>query len=203
MRAPKKSPSTTLSRTETSAPGTTSDPSSKVEPGQAVGTAARPVPSPVSPLEQGLQLREPPMFAIPDVEQDEPDKELRAAIWKQIGQLGLAQQLAPEEPSGGLDLSSREQRELEKLDHTRLARLVYGLSYVRLLELLARGNANFTQMLEVAKVAMAYVRHVETNDRDTLRLDARNVSDQHLDASIEKMSTEILRVATTYRRQAT
>lgn len=143
------------------------------------------------------------MFAIPDVEQDEPDKELRAAIWKQIGQLGLAQQLAPEEPSGGLDLSSREQRELEKLDHTRLARLVYGLSYVRLLELLARGNANFTQMLEVAKVAMAYVRHVETNDRDTLRLDARNVSDQHLDASIEKMSTEILRVATTYRRQAT
>lgn len=131
-------------------------------------------------------------------QKDSPDEALRQAIWKQIKQMGLADAVQ-DEHTGGANLAVHKPDDMEELDSSRLARLVYSLSYVRLLELAARPTKNFNQAMEVGKLLMAYVRHVETNDRDVLKLDARNVRDKHLDEALAQMTTEVMRIATTYK----
>jgi len=100
---------------------------------------------------------------------------------------------------GGADLTKYEPDDIDSMDNSRLARLVYGLSYVRLLELLSRPTRNFSQTMEVGKLGMAFIRHVETNDRDVLKLDARSTYDRNLDEAIATVSADVMRIAATYK----
>lgn len=118
----------------------------------------------------------------------DPDERLRAAIWEQIRALGLTGE-------GAVDLRAQSADEVESLDVTRVARMCYGLGYSRLLEIFAQPPPNYTQKLEVGKLALAFIRHTETNDRDTLKLNAISPADRHFDRAIEEMQAEVVRVA--------
>jgi hypothetical protein len=138
-------------------------------------------------LEDSLgPLAPPPGMPTPS----EDDLALRKAIWKNLRDLNV--------DDGGMDLtglSDISPAQLEETDHARLARLAYGMGYVRLLEFLARRPPHWAGNTEQAKLAFAYVKHVETNDRDVLKLARRTQNDEHLDRALVQMQREVLRLA--------
>lgn len=120
----------------------------------------------------------------------EEDLALREAIWENIRELGIDE--------SGLDLTGLNgitPGQLEDSDHARLARLVYGMGYLRMLEFLARKPPSWSGNMEQAKLAFAYVKHVETNERDVLKLRSRTQGDQHLDRALNQMQHEVVRIA--------
>lgn len=115
---------------------------------------------------------------------------LREAIWANLRDLNIE--------DSGLDLtglSNITPGQIEETDHARLARLAYGMGYIRLLEFLARKPPHWAGNMEQAKLAFAYVKHVETNDRDVLRLNQRTQGDANLDRALVQMQREVVRIA--------
>lgn len=123
-------------------------------------------------------------------ESSQADLALREALWKNLKELGVE--------AGGMDLTGLSDvtpEQLEETDHARLARLAYGMSYVRVLEFLARRAPSFAGNKDQANLAFAYLKHVETNDRDILKLNQRTQGDQYLDQALTQMQREVVRIA--------
>lgn len=130
-------------------------------------------------------------------------EDLRAAIWEALRQVGVAPggdaaaMLA--EPTSQ-DLSAREVADLEFVDTSRIARVNRVLAELRMMELFAapqRGGNRF----EVAKLALGYMRHVDTCERDLMKMGARkDLSDTHLDSALVEMQKETVRFAMKYRK---
>jgi len=187
-------------------PGLESEPDlaspTSVDPGSEMGGATK-----LAPPSQSVDLKvrrkakkiqeafDPTTIA--GVEIEAPDAALRLALWHQIKEMGLKD--LKDGAGGGLNLSAQEPEELAALDLTRLARMVYNIGYVRLVELAARPTKTLAEQIEVAKLLLAYIRHIETAGREILKLDPRKQADQHLDRAMNEMSEELIRI-TEYKR---
>jgi hypothetical protein len=97
--------------------------------------------------------------------------------------------------TGGMDLTEVEYDKLHEADHTRLARLTYGMGYLRLLAFLSRKPPNMSVEAQQAKLSLAYIQHVETNDRATMRLAARSSGEAQLDKDLIVLREDITRIA--------
>jgi hypothetical protein len=151
-------------------------------------------PKPENPKDKFVKSQlEKSLDTVPPMEIDPGSSEdlaLREAIWNNIKELGIDE--------SGLDLTvvnGVTPGQLEETDHARLARLAYGMGYLRILEFLARKPPNWSGNMEQAKLAFAYVKHVETNERDVLKLNRRTQGDQHLDRALNQMQHEVVRIA--------
>lgn len=133
-------------------------------------------------------------LTLPD-ETSEIERELEADLRRQLRQVDQA-------GVGGLDLTETDYDNIQQADHTRLARLTYGMGYLRLLAFLSRKPPNMTVEAQQAKLSLAYIQHVETNDRETLRISSRTVGEAQLDKDLTVLREEVTRIATIRQRRA-
>ena len=152
-------------------------------------TAEPPAADPTQ-LDKALTPRPAPDDALEPL--TEADNLLREAIARQLKEL--------KEEDGGLDLRDLDFQQVEDSDTSRFARMVYGLGYIRMLEALALPPATSSARMEQAKLALAYIRHAETNDREMLRLNKKSTSATHYDKAVEELRYEVIRLAS-YRRR--
>jgi len=129
------------------------------------------------------EIVDPPLDLVHKIE-----RELEAELRNQLKRIGPS-------PEGGLDLTDVDYDDVQEADHTRLARLTYGMGYLRLLAFLSRRPPNIATEAQQAKLSLAYIQHVETNDRATLRLSARTVGEAQLDTDLVTLREEITRIA--------
>lgn len=125
----------------------------------------------------------------------EVERELEEDLRRQLRRM--------DEPGiGGLDLTEAEYDDIQEADHTRLARVTYGMGYLRLLAFLSRKPPNMSVEAQQAKLSLAYIQHVETNDRETLRISSRTVGEAQLEKDLTVLREEVTRIATIRQRRA-
>lgn len=153
---------------------------------------AEAAPAAVDPaqLDKALTPRPAPPDALEPL--SEADNLLRDAIARQLKGLDAE--------AGGLDLRDLDFQQVEDSDTSRFARMVYGLGYIRMLEALSLPPATASARMEQAKLALAYIRHAESNDREIMRLNERSTSATHYDKAVEELRHEVVRIAS-YRRR--
>lgn len=137
-------------------------------------------------------------------QQDELATELLRALQSQLIEMELLPTEERNEKTGrkmlvhpkqaGVDLTEWNQDELVEAEMSRLAKLTYATSYLRLLESIARPPTSVSHQMDQGKLSLAYIRHAETNDKERLRLES-TAGGAALEQALSNVEEQILVLA--------
>ena len=94
------------------------------------------------------------------------------------------------------DLVMIPDEELERTDATAQARRVYVLSYLRLLSTLRKPSASPGEELEKAKLSLAYIKHVESDNLAALRI-GRTTGDDTFVKEVQQARQRLAQISDT------